>query len=422
MPRQRKQSGYIYQRAGWWVLRYRENVIENGQVIRKQMAKQLAPVAPEHTRLKRAPKAIEQEAEKFLWPVNDGESKPEQTQTIGTFAESLFFPHLKERVRESTYRGYLGRWESQLKPRCADIRLRDFRVLSAQQVIDAIHRQNSQMKYSTLAHLKNLLSLIFDEAERLEVLPKGAGNPVKLVRLPDAPEDDETYAYSLREIETMLAVIPEPAATVCAVAAFTGLRRAELRGLQWEDYNGKQLMVNRSIWEGFTNEPKTKRSKAAVPVIPRLAEILDRHRLACGNPPSGPMFANSRGKSANLNNTLNRKILPALNRCVACLKAKADHVRAGVSHDFSRDDNLPRWHGWHAFRRGLASTLYGLGVDDVMVQQILRHKDVQVTRDHYIKTSSDQSVAAMAKLESAFGELCADRALIMVPAKNTLPC
>lgn len=66
------------------------------------------------------------------------------------------------------------------------------------------------------------------------------------------------------------------------------------------------------------------------------------------------------------------------------------------------------WHGRHAFRRGLASTLYGLGVDDLTVQQILRHKDVQVTRDQYIKTSSDQSIAAMAKLESAFGESCAD--------------
>ncbi|HXZ32851.1 MAG TPA: hypothetical protein VEH30_11265, partial [Terriglobales bacterium] len=95
---------------------------------------------------------------------------------------------------------------------------------------------------------------------------------------------------------------------------------------------------------------------------------------------------------------------------------------AHVSHQFRRDDNLPMWHGWHAFRRGLASTLYGLGVDDVMVQQILRHKDVQVTRDHYIKTSSDQSIAAMAKLESALTVSCADRALIALPAKNSLPC
>jgi hypothetical protein len=69
------------------------------------------------------------------------------------------------------------------------------------------------------------------------------------------------------------------------------------------------------------------------------------------------------------------------------------------------------WHGWHAFRRGLATTLYDLGVDDLMVQQILRHGDVAVTRQHYIKTTSEQSVAAMSKLESALGALCADRAL-----------
>jgi len=418
----KKQSGYIYPRAGWWVLRYRDSVIEDGKLVRKQLAKRLAPIAPEHVRLKRAPKTIEQEAERFLRPMNDGDTKPEQTQTIGAFAESLFFPHLKERVRESTYRGYLARWESQLKPRCADVRLRDLRVLSAQQVFDTIHRQNPEMKYSTLAHLRNLLSLIFDEAERLELLPKGAGNPVKLVRLPDAPEDNETHAYTLREIETMLAVIPEPSATICAVAAFTGLRRAELRGLRWEDYNGQRLMVNRSVWEGFTNEPKTKRSKAAVPVIPRLVGALERHWVACGKPSRGPIFANGKGNPENLNNTLNREILPALHRCQTCRKAKSDHVSASVSHEFKRDDTLPMWHGWRAFRRGLASTLYGLGVDDLMVQQILRHKDVQVTRDHYIKTSNEQSIAAMAKLESAFGELCADRALIAVPAKSILPC
>ena len=68
--------------------------------------------------------------------------------------------------------------------------------------------------------------------------------------------------------------------------------------------------------------------------------------------------------------------------------------------------------------RGLASTLYGLEVDDLMIQQILRHQDVSVTRKHYIKTVPEQSVSAMAKLEAA---LCADRALATAPVKNTMP-
>ena len=82
---------------------------------------------------------------------------------------------LKERVRESTYAGYVHRWESQLKARCADVRLRDFRVLTAQQLINDVHRQNPEMKRSSLAYLNNLLSLIFDEAARLEFLPIGFG-------------------------------------------------------------------------------------------------------------------------------------------------------------------------------------------------------------------------------------------------------
>ena len=34
------------------------------------------------------------------------------------------------------------------------------------------------------------------------------------------------------------------------------------------------------------------------------------------------------------------------------------------------------WHGWHAFRRGLATNLYRLGVLDKTIQAILRHANL----------------------------------------------
>jgi integrase len=34
----------------------------------------------------------------------------------------------------------------------------------------------------------------------------------------------------------MMAILPEPAKTVVGVAAFTGLRKSELRGLKWQDW------------------------------------------------------------------------------------------------------------------------------------------------------------------------------------------
>jgi len=42
----------------------------------------------------------------------------------------------------------------------------------------------------------------------------------------------------------------------------------------------------------------------------------------------------------NLNNLLHREILPALNRCKHCLKAREKHAKA--DHGFVRDESIPQ--------------------------------------------------------------------------------
>ena len=98
-----------------------------------------------------------------------------------------------------------------------------------------------------------------------------------------------------------------------------------------------------------------------------------------------------------MNNLLNDQILPVLNACERCGKLKAKHARA--DHEYQTDASRPAWHGWHAFRRGLATNLHDLGVDDKTIQAILRHSNVAVTQACYIKTLPQQSIAAMQKLE-----------------------
>ena len=82
------------------------------------------------------------------------------------------------------------------------------------------------------------------------------------VSLPHAPESAETHAYSLTEVKSILAVLKEPAHTVVLTAALTGLRKSEILGLRWRDFNGQELTVNRSVWNGIESEPKTRRSRA----------------------------------------------------------------------------------------------------------------------------------------------------------------
>ena len=73
MQREREQTGYIFKRGNWWILRYREVVVENGQPMRRQIAKRIQRVEKKHKRLKRPPKSVEAAAKAILQPVNSGE-------------------------------------------------------------------------------------------------------------------------------------------------------------------------------------------------------------------------------------------------------------------------------------------------------------------------------------------------------------
>ena len=187
----------------------------------------------------------------------------------------------------------------------------------------------------------------------------------------------QTHAYTLQQIQTMIAVLPEPAATIVGVAGLAGLREGEIEGLCWEDYTNGELHIRRSIWEGHISTPETEASIDAVPVIKPLAVLLDMHRLRCGNPVSGPIFATTKGTHQSLGNIRIRQVLPVLRR----------------------NSLLPQWHGWHAFRRGLATNLHELGVPDKVIQKILRHKNVSVTQACYTQPRDPAIAAAMQKLE-----------------------
>jgi integrase len=104
-------------------------------------------------------------------------------------------------------------------------------------------------------------------------------------------------AHALRHADVEIVLIDrrnhhifQPLLYQVATAAFTGMRLSELKGLRWENYDGKELHVAQSIWHGIVSDPKTRKSRAAVPVIEPLTRLLERHRVETGNPTSGWIF------------------------------------------------------------------------------------------------------------------------------------
>ena len=365
----RHQKGYIFRKGSWWYVRFYDSVMQtDGSIKRVQVARRVAPYCEEY----HSKRAVTPLAEEFLLPLNSGTLTPEGTMTLGKFVDESYLPHAATQGRASTYRGYKAIWQDYLKPHCCDVRLREFRTCDGEKLLADIARQKT-LSRSTLKRIKSLLSGVFKHAKRIGTL--NGTNPIQDVSIPKAAEGQETYAYSLEEVTKMLSVLPEPASTVVATAAFTGMRRGELRGLLWENYNGTEIRVTQSVWESIVTEPKTRKSKAPIPVIAPLAQKLNAHRFRLGNPEKGYVFPSSTGTPLNFANLANREIKPVL-------------AKAGLE-----------WHGWHSFRRGLATNLNRLGIADKTIQAILRHADLSTTMNSYVKSVSADTVAAMLSFE-----------------------
>ena len=415
MHRKRQQKGYIFKARGYWYVRYFEDRTVNGEMRHDRIAKQIGEVT---TRGKRPPQKVVEAASEIVAAARITNATPGRVLTMSEFVDRVYFPHIQNHKRPSTIKGYKDIWNNHAKAQCADAWLKDVRTFHAQGWLDAIAAPG-KLARNSLKHIKTFLSGVFKLAKQQGYYQ--GENPIRdTATSPKASEPLETYAYELSEIQQMLSVMPEPAATIFALAAFTGLRRGELQGLRWEDYQDGEICVSRAIWEGHVSDPKTGRSKGAVPVIRHLADRLEFHRVRNGNAKTGPMFPAGckEPKALCLNNVLNRQILPALKRCSQCGKAEGEHQKA--QHAFCLDQNFPKWRGWHAARRGLGSNLYALGVSEKVIQQILRHANVSTTATYYIKTLPAQVTDAMQKLEQALPEsLCGNE--VATQAMNATP-
>ena len=391
----RKQQGQIIRIGERWYVRYWERRNVGGTIARKRVTHAIGDVT---TRGKRPPADIKTEAERHMATVSSGTVPAERIVTIGDFVERVYLPWIEEHKRPSTAKGYRDIWEDHLRPVCASVWLKDTRTYLVQQWLNQIGK--AKLSRNTLKHVKSVISGMFTLAKQQDYFQ--GENPARGSAVnPKAAEPQETYAYTLEEIHTILGLLPEPAATAFAVAAFMGLRHGEIQGLLWQNYHDGEIFVSQSIWNGRISDPKTRKGRAPVPVIQQLADRLEMHRLRSGNPTVGPIFVNGVGKPLALNSVVNRVILPALNRCEVCGKAELDHHKA--DHRYKRDASFPEWHGWHAARRGLGSNLYRLGVPEIVIQRILRHANVSTTATYYIKTAAGDVRKAMTTLENHIG-------------------
>jgi integrase len=311
--------------------------------------------------------------------------------SLEQFAEHWYLSVVQGRLRPSTAHDYLWRFNRYIKGRReARLPLWEYRTRDVQNLVDSIARDHPGLAKASHQRIKALLSGVFRHAV---VAGFREGNPVRDCFLPRGRSGEratgerrEPGVYSLDEVNRVLklprAKLPEPVRVAVALAAFAGLRLAELRGLAWEDYDGKSITVRRTVWRAHESDPKSRASAAAVPVVGVLREVLDAYRATLDD----ELSSEQRDEDGNVIEAP-RRLLPA-----NILPLARYHLRRAFAAVGSE------WRGFHAFRRGLASTLFQLGAEDIVVQRILRHARVIVTREHYIKQFDSRVSDAMNRL------------------------
>ena len=137
----------------------------------------------------------------------------------------------------------------------------------------------------TKAHIKSVMRQVFEYAMLCEMFEMQR-NPMDLIRIEGGTlTDKEPLILTPEQFGGLLQqIITEPYRTMVLVAMCLGLRRSEISGLKWSDFDwvDRQVLIQRSVIANREDAVKTKKSKARLPLDPALIAVLEDWRADLG--------------------------------------------------------------------------------------------------------------------------------------------
>jgi len=257
--------------------------------------------------------------------------------------------------------------------------------LAVEQWLKAVKRAEG-LENPTLDKTRRVMSLVFKHGQRYGLIPRTQeANPMRFVRC-KTTSDYEAMILTPEQAFDVLMELEEPERTLTLLAASTGLRISECLGLQWHDVSFEQSQIHvRRTWTcGTVGMPKSKASKAPVPLHLLLAEFLLGWKEQTPYSQSGdwvfPSFR-CKGKQPRAANML-----------------VEDHLRpAALAAGVLKEGQKVRF-GFHNLRHSLASFLVRTKTDPKTVQALLRHSDVRTTLQLYAHSISEDRMAAQGEM------------------------
>jgi integrase len=258
------------------------------------------------------------------------------------------------RYKDATIRGY-ERGLRRVKNALGQHRRDELRRQDVQAFVDQLVREGHAP--STIRNTLDPLRAMYRHAVRRGLV---AVNPTTELEVPH-DRSEEMRVASRAEATELTAALPESEWAFWATALYAGLRSGELRALRWSDVDlGTRLIHVRRSWDdgGQEVEPKTPGSRRRVPVVPRLAKLLERHRELTDRSGDDLVF----GRTAETpfeRSTIRRRALAAWKT------AKLEPITV------------------HQCRHTCASFMIAAGANAKALSVILGHASIAITFDRY---------------------------------------
>ena len=240
----------------------------------------------------------------------------------------------------------------------------------------------------TKEKIRDAMSHIFNHAIRWEFtdrdpiigIVKGAGVRVS------AKRETEPDILDVAELQALLGAVGVRERAMLSLAMHSGLRRGELAGLKWGDFDFTSLTVAviRSVVNQQVGDCKTEVSRKLMPLDRYVAEdVLAWYRQAPYRAPEDWIWA-SDARRAGDKRGQQPLWLSAVMR---------HHIQP-----LAKQLGIPKQIGWHTFRRTFATLLKANGEDVKVVQELLRHSTIRMSMDVYAQALGADKRQAQSKV------------------------
>jgi integrase len=253
------------------------------------------------------------------------------------------------------YKEFLTYW---IMPRWKQVRAASLKPVEVEEWLHSL-----DLADGTKAKIRNIMSAVLQHGLRHQLI---ATNPIRGLVRQSAKRRKDPDILAIEEIRTIMQHLSPLHRAMVFIAAATGLRFSEIRGLQWQDVNFDlgTLHLKRGVVRNHVTGLKSRASRKPVPLHPALVEELRQVRFrTVYNQPTDWVFASVKAKGKV-------PIWPS--------SLMEDHILPAV-----KAANVTKHVSWHVFRHSFASLLKANGEDVKVVQELLRHSTFQISMDTY---------------------------------------